>query len=59
MLRVKFWLMDRLVEKSTWGGLFTAISTLLGISFMPDKAEAIATLGAFAASMVAIATKEG
>lgn len=59
MLRVKLWLMDRLIEKSTWGGLLTAISTLLGVTFMPDKAESIATLGAFVASMVAVATKEG
>ena len=59
MNKVWAWLVARLGEKSTWGGLVAAIGTVAGIAIVPEKAEAIATLGTFVASLIAVATREG
>jgi hypothetical protein len=55
---LKIWLLHRLQEKSTWGGIITVVVTLVGAQLAPAKSDAIETAGMTIASMIAIATKE-
>lgn len=52
------WLMERFMEKSTWGAVLTSGATLTGMAVAPDKAEAIGTIGMLVASGIAAATRE-
>lgn len=48
----------RMAEKTTWGGVSTAIATLGGVALKPGHAELIAFAGTTAGSLLLILLKE-
>ena len=52
--KLRDWMLCRLQESTTWAGLITAISVLIGMNIIPEKAESIAVIGSFVASAVAV-----
>lgn len=54
---VKYWLIARLRENSTWRGVVW-IMTWLGMSFRPDQAEAIIGCGMAVAGLLGVFTSD-
>ena len=51
------YILQRLVERSTWVGL-TGVISVIGIGLTPQHAEVIALVGAAIASVVQVAVKD-
>lgn len=55
---MKQYLIDRLKEKSTWTGLATALSALIGYNIPDVKVQAAFYLGTFVLGVVTAGMKE-
>jgi hypothetical protein len=55
---MKEWLLARLSEKSTWGGIATFAAAMLGSAIRPDLWSEITTAGMAIASALLIVTRE-
>jgi len=55
---MKEYLIERLKEKSTWTGLATAISALIGIGIPDDRVQAAFFIGTFILGMITAGMKE-
>jgi hypothetical protein len=57
--RVGAYVLQRLGEPTTWAGIITAGTALLGWTVPPDKQAAIVTIGTTAAGILLMAAREG
>ena len=55
---LRAWVVARAQEKSTVATVVTALGALAGVTVLPERTEAIATLAWLVSSAIAVATKE-